>query len=71
MSWECPEYDHSLPPECYPHLDYSAPELATLATITPAADMFSYGMLAFRYLISMLLAKNNYLGAYDFASTVS
>ena len=52
LSWECPEYDHSLPPECYPQLDYSAPELAQHATITPAADMFSYGMLAFRCMLS-------------------
>ena len=57
LSWECPEYDHSLPPECYPQLDYSAPELALLGTITPAADMFSYGMLAFRYKFSIILTK--------------
>ena len=56
-SWECPEYDHSLPPECYPQLDYSAPELALLGTITPAADMFSYGMLAFRYKFSIIIGQ--------------
>jgi len=45
--WECPEYDQGVPAESYPHLDYSAPELALLGTVTPAADMFSLGMLIF------------------------
>ena len=46
-SWQFPEYDHSQPPESYPHLDYTAPEYALHGSVTTAADMFSYGMLAF------------------------
>ena len=45
--WEVPEYDHGQPPEVYPNLDYTAPEYSSLENVTPAADMFSYGMLAF------------------------
>ena len=36
-----------VPAESYPHLDYSAPELALLGTVTPAADIFSLGMLIY------------------------
>ena len=36
----------SLPAESYPHLDYLAPEYALLGTVTPAADLYSLGMLA-------------------------
>ena len=36
----------SLPAENYPHLDYLAPEYALLGTVTPAADLYSLGMLA-------------------------
>lgn len=45
-TWQFPEYDHSLPAESYPHLDYLAPEYALLGTVTPAADLYSLGMLA-------------------------
>ena len=45
--WQVPQYDHGQPPELYPSLDYTAPEYASLETVGPAADMFSYGMLAF------------------------
>ena len=51
-TWDPPEYDQSQPPECYPHLDFSAPELALSSasgggSVTVSADMFSFGMLAF------------------------
>jgi len=58
-SWEFPEYDHSQPAESYPHLDYTAPEYALLGSITPAADMFSYGMLAYAIYNKKPLFLNN------------
>jgi len=58
-SWEFPEYDHSQPPESYPHLDYTAPEYALLGGVTAAADMFSYGMLAVAIYNKKPLFQNN------------
>jgi len=46
-SWSFPEYDHGQPPETYPQLDYTAPEYALSGSISPAADMFSFGMVAY------------------------
>ena len=46
-SWSVPEYDHGQPAEMFPDLDYTAPEYGSLETVSPAADMFSYGMLVF------------------------
>jgi len=46
-SWTFPEYDHGQPPETYPQLDYLAPEYGLLGAVTPAADLFSLGMLAY------------------------
>jgi len=43
--WAIPDYDHGQPPEMFPDLDYLAPEYGSLETVSPAADMFSYGML--------------------------
>ena len=45
--WPVPEYDHGQPPELFPDLDFTAPEYSSLETASPAADMFSYGMLVF------------------------
>ena len=47
MVWSVPEHDHGQPAEMFPNLDYTAPEYGSLETVTPAADMFSYGMLIF------------------------
>jgi len=58
-SWEFPEYDHSQPPESYPHLDYTAPEYALLGSVTTAADMFSYGMLAYSIYYKKAYFQNN------------
>jgi len=46
-SWRFPEYDHSVPPEGYPDLDYTAPEFAALGSCDTTADIFSFGMLCF------------------------
>ena len=58
-SWEFPEYDHSQPPESYPHLDYTAPEYALFGSVTTAADMFAYGMLAYAIYYKKALFQNN------------
>jgi len=58
-SWQFPEYDHSQPAESYPHLDYTAPEYALLGSVTDAADMFSYGMLAYAIYNKKPLFPNN------------
>ena len=48
LSWDPPEYNQSQPAESYPHLDYSAPELALQSgSVAPSADMFSFGMIAY------------------------
>ncbi len=48
LTWEPQEFDQSKPAESYPNLDYLAPELGLqTGTVSTAADMFSYGMLAY------------------------
>ena len=42
-----PEYEIGLPLELFPDLDFNAPEYCSLEIVSPAADMFSYGMLVF------------------------
>lgn len=63
--WAVPEYDHGLPPELFPDLDFTAPEYCSLESASPAADMFSYGMLVFAiYNRKPLLQSNRNWGVF-------
>lgn len=63
--WTVPEYDHGQAPEMYPDLDYTAPEYCSLETVSPSADMFSYGMLIFAvYNRKSLLPSNRNWGVF-------
>jgi len=64
-SWTFPEYDHGQPAETYPQLDYLAPEYSLLGAVTPAADLFSLGMLAYTVFHKRpLLQSNRTWGVY-------
>ncbi|CAB4062362.1 SCYL2 [Lepeophtheirus salmonis] len=64
-SWDFPEYDHGLISECYPDLDFLAPEYALAGTCSPASDMYSLGMIAFSlYNSKPLFANDRNWGLY-------